>query len=696
MLRLDHMNVVRCYSIPPGLDPGSTDLPSLCMEYCESGDLRRLLNKIENCRGLLESQILPVLNDVTSALGYLHNRRIIHRDLKPENVVLKSTQTRMVYKLIDLGYAKELGVSSLAKSFVGTLQYVAPELFLEQDYTKSVDYWSLGLLCHEIVTGQRPFLPHLSPGQWVDHVEQKLQNHIAVLETVDGKIVYQENLVPETRISRKLALRLEDWLRSLLDWSAERRGRDTHGNVVVFTQLNKILREKRLDVFNLRNKTVHCYAAETSFSFNHLQAQILADTNISAENQLLLTDHGYKITREDDLDQFTEAELPIFLVDMSSMSLKLSEQLKCVQFQIPVLVQQFLRDTKRSVQDYHLKLMNVHGYHFIAQECRTHELMAIGLKTLFSYIKTEIQDFSTLTFSQDLQRLEANMEFFTSSLNHDLSRYDEQAQKKDRITSVKMIESWNSSRTDILSSLDTLRTRTCILEESIKTAETGIREVERETTILDPPSDPALKELEGRSLRLYDGLRRERASNRVDTTPREIAQIVVRMLRRRDQLLNSTCSLLCKLRRLVVDSLDINQAAGVVSTSFQTLGESLIKAQTRRQSDIWTLLAAAIKYSPQSKDDKKPKQSDQLTVKHEKEEKQNDASENNNLDGKESLMNLPGINELNITKDEQETGSQNTKIQLDVSESEKLIEENEKIRTSLEQRMKVLEKCLQD
>jgi len=45
--------------------------------------------------------------------------------------------------------------------------------------------------------------------------------------------------------------------------------------------INKhISREKRLDVFNLRNKTVHCYAAETSFSFNHLQAQILADTNI--------------------------------------------------------------------------------------------------------------------------------------------------------------------------------------------------------------------------------------------------------------------------------------------------------------------------------------------------------------------------------------------------------------------------------
>ncbi len=46
-------------------------------------------------------------------------RRIIHRDLKPENVVIKEGEARLVYKLIDLGYAKELGVSSMAQSFVG-------------------------------------------------------------------------------------------------------------------------------------------------------------------------------------------------------------------------------------------------------------------------------------------------------------------------------------------------------------------------------------------------------------------------------------------------------------------------------------------------------------------------------------------------------------------------------------------------
>ena len=45
---------------------------------------------------------------------------------------------------------------------MGTLQYVGPELFLERDYTKSVDYWSLGLICHEIVTGLSQSALHIT------------------------------------------------------------------------------------------------------------------------------------------------------------------------------------------------------------------------------------------------------------------------------------------------------------------------------------------------------------------------------------------------------------------------------------------------------------------------------------------------------------------------------------------------------
>ena len=45
-----------------------------------------------------------------------------------------------------------------------------------------MDYWSLGLICHEVVTGQRPFLPNMSPGQWLDHVETKQYEDISVVQ----------------------------------------------------------------------------------------------------------------------------------------------------------------------------------------------------------------------------------------------------------------------------------------------------------------------------------------------------------------------------------------------------------------------------------------------------------------------------------------------------------------------------------
>ena len=76
------------------------------------------------------------------------------------------------------------------------------------------------------MTGQRPFLPHLSPGQWVDLVEGKQPEHIAVVESLEGRITYLTNLVPESRVSRPLAAHLEKWLRFLL------------GNHLLFTYCN--------------------------------------------------------------------------------------------------------------------------------------------------------------------------------------------------------------------------------------------------------------------------------------------------------------------------------------------------------------------------------------------------------------------------------------------------------------------------
>ena len=103
MNRMNHPSVVKAVKIPEALVTKS-DLPILGMEYCSGGDLRKVLNKTENCCGLPEDQVRQILKQIASAIEYLHSLRIIHRDLKPENVVLQpQTGGKILYKLIDLG-----------------------------------------------------------------------------------------------------------------------------------------------------------------------------------------------------------------------------------------------------------------------------------------------------------------------------------------------------------------------------------------------------------------------------------------------------------------------------------------------------------------------------------------------------------------------------------------------------------------
>lgn len=146
------------------LSSNPSGVPILSMEYCRLGSLRDMLLLPENCCGICESEVISVLKDTSNALKYLHSLNITHRDFKPENIVLQECndrKSRIIYKLIDLGYAKEMDDSTV--SFVGTLQYLAPEIFQKHTYDSTVDYWSFGITAFEIICGVRPFLPSYSP-----------------------------------------------------------------------------------------------------------------------------------------------------------------------------------------------------------------------------------------------------------------------------------------------------------------------------------------------------------------------------------------------------------------------------------------------------------------------------------------------------------------------------------------------------
>eukprot|EP00002_Diphylleia_rotans_P023632 TRINITY_DN4649_c0_g1_i8.p1 TRINITY_DN4649_c0_g1~~TRINITY_DN4649_c0_g1_i8.p1 ORF type:complete len:670 (+),score=121.29 TRINITY_DN4649_c0_g1_i8:59-2068(+) len=123
----------------------------LVLEYMNGGELFFHL-KVRDHFSEADSRFY--LAEIVLGIEALHENYIIYRDLKPENVMIDHHGH---IKLTDFGLCKKLERGEKTKTFCGTPEYFAPEILLGHDYDYAVDWWAVGILAYELMTGKAPF-----------------------------------------------------------------------------------------------------------------------------------------------------------------------------------------------------------------------------------------------------------------------------------------------------------------------------------------------------------------------------------------------------------------------------------------------------------------------------------------------------------------------------------------------------------
>ncbi|KAA6361868.1 MAG: putative G2-specific protein kinase nim-1 [Streblomastix strix] len=125
------------------------------MEYCEKGDLRKVISDIQNLPQ--EERVMcvwAIFGQMARALDNLHSKCVIHRDIKPENIFVMADGS---VRLGDFGFAKDIQNENYATTAGTMLVYQAIEVFTWKKMFLSTYVFAIGIIVAELLTGEHPF-----------------------------------------------------------------------------------------------------------------------------------------------------------------------------------------------------------------------------------------------------------------------------------------------------------------------------------------------------------------------------------------------------------------------------------------------------------------------------------------------------------------------------------------------------------
>jgi len=195
-LEIEYQNLMRCQGLEHVIDViGYEKLGRVDVLYLEYLEGETLESKIP----IKEKDLRPIIAKVCQTVYQMHRRGVVHRDIHASNII----QTSEGIKLFDFGYSihLEIGETSINQPFEGKNDEAAPEFYLLDVHDYRVDYWGIGCLMYQLLTG------HKLMRVWRDDIEY-------IWDQIENESVFQE---------LNLSTQGIDFLRGLLTFDPNNR-----------------------------------------------------------------------------------------------------------------------------------------------------------------------------------------------------------------------------------------------------------------------------------------------------------------------------------------------------------------------------------------------------------------------------------------------------------------------------------------